>query len=123
MGVLTVDDQKVFRSAARAVIDATPGFTSVGEASSGNEALTMIDERAPDLVLMDVRMQGMDGIEATRRLKEAHPEVVVVLISIENRADLPAAAADSGAVALVRKQDFGSRVLRGLWMVHGRRGG
>jgi DNA-binding NarL/FixJ family response regulator len=116
VGVLTVDDQPVFLSAAREVIDATPGFTSVGEAHCGEEALALVDERAPELVLMDVRMNGMDGIETTRRIKAAHPELVVVLISLD---PIPSGGADSGAAALVRKQDFGSRLLRGLWVAHG----
>jgi two-component system, NarL family, invasion response regulator UvrY len=116
VGVLTVDDQEVFLSAAREVIDATPGFTSVGEARCGEEALVLVDERAPELVLMDVRMHGMDGIETTRRIKAAHPELVVVLISLDA---IPPGGTDSGAAALVRKQDFGSRLLRGLWVAHG----
>ena len=116
VGVLTVDDQQVFLSAAREVIEATPGFTSVGEASCGEEALILVDECAPELVLMDVRMDGMDGIETTRRIKAAHPELVVVLISLDA---VPPVGADSGAAALVRKQDFGSRLLRHLWVAHG----
>jgi two-component system, NarL family, invasion response regulator UvrY len=121
VGVLTVDDQQVFRSAAREVIEATPGFTSVGEASCGEDALDMIDERAPDLVLVDVRMPGMDGIETTKRIKEGHPGLVVVLISIENHPNVPAAAAEAGAAELVSKEAFGSRLLRRLWSVHGYR--
>jgi two-component system, NarL family, invasion response regulator UvrY len=116
VGVLTVDDQPVFLSAAREVIEATPGFTSVGEASCGEEALILVEERAPELVLMDVRMTGMDGIETTRRIKAAHPELVVVLVSLDA---VPPGGADSGAAALVRKQDFGSRLLRRLWLAHG----
>ena len=116
VGVLTVDDQPVFLSAAREVIEATPGFTSVGEASCGEEALILVDERAPELVLMDVRMNGMDGIETTRRIKAAHPQLVVVLISLDA---IPPGGVDSGAAALVRKQDFGSRLLRRLWVAHG----
>ena len=116
VGVLTVDDQQVFLSAAREVIDATPGFTSVGEAKCGADALALIDERRPALVLVDVRMPDMDGIETTRRIKATHPDLVVVLISLDAT---PSAAADSGAAELVRKQDFGSRLLRRLWVTHG----
>jgi DNA-binding NarL/FixJ family response regulator len=119
VGVVTVDDQQVFLGAAREVIEATAGFTSVGEASCGEEALALVAERKPELVLVDVRMPGMDGIETAKRIKEAHPRMVVVLISLEDPANLPAAVATSGAVALVRKQDFVPGTLRGLWTVHG----
>jgi two-component system response regulator YesN len=118
VGVFTVDDQPVFLKAARDVIRATPGFASVGEACSGKEALALVAEREPELVLVDVRMPGMDGIEVVGLIKEAHPEVVVVLVSIEEPADIPAAAFSSGAAALVRKQDFGPRLLRKLWLTH-----
>ena len=118
VGVVTVDDQQVFRSVAREVIEATPGFTSFGEACSGEEALEVVCEREPQLVLVDVRMPGMNGIETASRIKEARPEVVVVLISIEEQANLPVTVSSSGAAALVRKQDFGPRLLRRLWHAH-----
>jgi two-component system, NarL family, invasion response regulator UvrY len=116
--VLTVDDQPRFRGVARDVIEATPGFEAVGEAASGREALAAVEELAPALVLLDVRMPGMDGIEVARRLRAAHPETVVVLISIEEPIDLPSAAQLDGRVSLVRKQDFGPRMLRELWSEH-----
>jgi DNA-binding NarL/FixJ family response regulator len=117
--VLTVDDQEMFRGVARDVIDATPGFEAVGEAASGEEALAAVQRLSPELVLLDVRMPGMDGIEVARRLSEAHPRTVVVLISIEEGIDVPSAA-QLDAVPLVRKQDFGPRLLRRLWREHGR---
>jgi two-component system, NarL family, invasion response regulator UvrY len=119
VGVLTVDDQAVFRDLARLVLQATPGFKSVGEAGSGEEALEVIGELKPELVLVDVRMPGMGGIETARRLCSAHPESVVVLISIEDPGDLPPAAEASGAMALVRKQEFGPAMLRDLWARYG----
>jgi two-component system response regulator YesN len=118
VGVVTVDDQPVFLKAARDVIHATPGFASVGEACSGREALAVVDEKRPELVLVDVRMPGMDGIEVVGLIKEAHPEVVVVLISLEQAANVPASASSSGAAALVCKQDFGPSLLRRLWLDH-----
>jgi DNA-binding NarL/FixJ family response regulator len=108
--VLTVDDQELFRGVARDVIDATPGFEAVGEATSGEEALAAVERLAPDFVLLDVRMPGLDGIEVARRLTASHPETVVVLISIEERVDLPSALQLGGAVRLVRKQDFSPRL-------------
>jgi two-component system invasion response regulator UvrY len=116
--VLTVDDQAMFRQVARDVIDATPGFESVGEAASGDEALQAVDRLAPHLVLLDVRMPGLDGIEVARRLHSTHPETLVVLISIEDSIDLPSAAQLGDMVPLVRKQDFGPRLLRRLWREH-----
>jgi DNA-binding NarL/FixJ family response regulator len=116
--VLTVDDQPLFRGVVRDVIEATPGFESVGEACSGTEAIDAVARLAPSLVLLDVRMPGMDGIEVARRLGEAHPETVVVLVSIEEPIDLPAIAELNGRVPLVRKQDFGPRMLRRLWLEH-----
>ena len=117
--ILTVDDQELFRGVARDVIDATPGFESIGEAHSGEEGLEAVGRLLPDLVLCDVRMPGLSGIDVARRLAETHPEVVVVLISIEDRIDVPSAA-QLVTVPLVRKQDFGPRLLRRLWSEHGR---
>jgi DNA-binding NarL/FixJ family response regulator len=118
--VLTVDDQELFRRVAEDVIAATPGFAVVGEAASGEEALAAVERLAPQLVLCDVRMPGLDGIEVARRLAATHPELVVVLISIGDRADLPSALQLGDAVPLVRKQDFGPMLLRRLWREHGR---
>jgi two-component system, NarL family, invasion response regulator UvrY len=118
--VLTVDDQPIFRSVAREVIDATPGFQTAGEAASGPEALELIRETGARLALVDVRMPGMDGMETARRLRAADPELVVVLISLEDACDLPSSVSTCGAAALVRKRDFGPALLRELWAVHGR---
>ena len=117
--VLTVDDQVVFRDAARDVISATAGFEPVGDAESGEEALTEVERLRPELVLLDVRMPGIGGIEAARRITAAHPETVVVLISIEDSYEFAQDVDACGAVALVRKQDFGPAVLRSIWEAHG----
>jgi DNA-binding NarL/FixJ family response regulator len=119
VGVLIVDDQPFFRSAARDVVGALPGFHAVAEASSGPEAVAAVGELHPELVLLDVRMPGMDGIEAARRIKADHPRTLVVLISIDGSAGVPSTARTCGAAALVRKQDFGPSLLRELWAVHG----
>jgi two-component system, NarL family, invasion response regulator UvrY len=119
VGVVTVDDQAVFRAAAREIIDATPGFRAIGEASNGLDAVRVVCEADPDLVLVDVRMPGMDGIETSRRVTAAHPRSVVVLISVEDKSNVPSSADSSGAVALVRKQDLNRSTLSNLWSLHG----
>jgi two-component system invasion response regulator UvrY len=116
--VLTVDDQALFRGVARDVIDATTGFDSIGEAASGEEAMEAVERLAPELVLLDVRMPGLSGIEVAQRIVAKHPDVVVVLISIEERVDVPSAAR-LDRVPLVRKQDFGPKLLQRLWKEHG----
>jgi two-component system, NarL family, invasion response regulator UvrY len=121
VSVLTVDDQAVFRDLARLVLQTTHGFRSVGEATSGEEALELIEKLKPELVLVDVRMPGMGGIETARQIRASCPEAIVVLISIEDPGDLATVAEDSGADALVRKQDFGPTMLRDLWAKYGTR--
>jgi two-component system nitrate/nitrite response regulator NarL len=117
--VLTVDDQAVFRRAANDLIAATPGFEQVGQAASGAEALELAQALHPDLVLLDVRMKGMDGLETARRLTASEPGTVVVLISL-NDAPEAASALAGGVAAHVRKQDLSTRKLRELWAAHGR---
>jgi DNA-binding NarL/FixJ family response regulator len=117
--VLTVDDQATFRAAARDLIGATPGFRSAGEASSGAEAVRMIGAVHPHLALVDVRMRGMDGVETARRLLATAPDVVVVLVSLEEAADLPSSIRGCGAAAVVRKQDLRPSLLTELWTAYG----
>jgi len=75
--VLVVDDQAPFRLAARAVLRRLDGFEFAGEASSGPEAIELVSALRPALVLMDIHMPEMNGIEATRRIVSVHPEVAV----------------------------------------------
>ena len=116
--VLTVDDQPVFLRAARDLISATPGFEQVGQATSGIEAVELASALEPDLVLLDVRMPDMDGLETARRLHAAHPDAVVVLISM---GDVPELAAEPspGVAAHLRKQKLSPRSLRAVWDAHG----
>jgi DNA-binding NarL/FixJ family response regulator len=116
--VLIVDDQAPFRRAARAVITATPGFEVVGEAESGEEAVEMADALAPGMVLMDINLPGINGIEATRRITAAHPEAVVMLLSTYQSGDLPADAETCGAAAYVHKEEFGPDLVQDLWSRH-----
>ncbi len=113
--VLIVDDQALFRRAASTVVKLTPGFEVVGEAESGEAAVDLVDHLHPHLVLMDINMGGINGIEAARRITGAHPDVAVVLLSTYRADDLPADASASGMAAYVNKDEFGPAVLRAVW--------
>ena len=113
--VLVVDDQAPFRFAARNVVKRAEGFEIVGEASTGEEGVEMVDELQPDLVLMDINMPGINGVEATRRIVASRPGTVVFLCSTYQLADLPPDAPTSGARAYVNKEALAPEVLRRLW--------
>lgn len=113
--VLVVDDQAPFRDAARAVLDRARGFTLVGEAESGEQAEILVDELEPSLILMDINMGGINGIEAARRITGHHPDVMVILLSTYQVDDLPPDVRSSGAAAYVHKEELSGRVLRRLW--------
>jgi DNA-binding NarL/FixJ family response regulator len=115
VSVMIVDDQLPFRAVARTVIGLTSGFVVAAEAESGEDAVTVAAEQQPDLVLMDINLPGINGIEATRRILAARPEVVVILLSTYSETDLPADARECGAIAYVHKEDFGPALVRELW--------
>src|SRR5712671_8239353 len=112
--VVVVDDQAPFRLAAKAVLRRIDCFELAGEASSGAEAIDLVDTLRPALVLMDINMPEMNGIEATRRILAAHPDVVVFLCSTYDLADLPRSATVSGASGYMHKERFGADALRQL---------
>jgi DNA-binding NarL/FixJ family response regulator len=112
--VLIVDDQPPFRAAARAVVEVTDGFEVVGEAETGEASVTMCRELKPDLVLMDVNLPGIDGLEATREiLADAQP--VVLVLSTYEAAEYQPRAEAAGAAAYIQKSDFGPDELTHAW--------
>lgn len=118
VAVLIVDDQAPFRRAAATVVAVTPGFDVVGEAETGEEAVEMAASLRPDLVLMDINLPGINGIEATERIVTAHPGVLVVLLSTYQASDLPQGAL-AHAATYVHKEDFQPSVLLDAWAGRG----
>ena len=115
VSVLVVDDQAPFRTAARLVVRSTTGFEVVGEAKSGEEALDQVALLKPNLVLMDINMEGMGGIAATRLISEEYSGTEVILLSTYDEDDLPADARTCGALAYVHKERFGPDILEQAW--------
>jgi two-component system, NarL family, invasion response regulator UvrY len=111
VSVLVVDDQEPFRAAARFVVCATTGYEVVGEVETGEDALELAERLQPALVLMDINLPGISGIEATRRLKRVQPDTIVLLLSTYSAADLPDAAGTCGARAYVHKTELTPDVL------------
>lgn len=119
--LMTVDDQRHFHASAEAIVASMPGFEIVGESEDGPAALRDAHELDPDMVIVDVRLQGMDGMEvAERLLREDDTRVVVLATTVDTGALAPLARA-SGASALVSKHWLTPRLLRGLWVAHRRR--
>jgi two-component system, NarL family, invasion response regulator UvrY len=117
--VLIADDQAPFRRAAAAVVRVTPGFEVVGEVESGEAAVELVDSLGPDLVLMDIHLPGISGIEAARRIAGSHPVTVTFLLSSYQVRDVPPQAHSSGAAAYIHKEDFGPKLLSELWETRG----
>lgn len=113
--VLLVDDQEPFLRAMTSVVEETDGFEVVGQAESGEESLVIAAASRPDLVLMDVNLPGIDGLEATRRLRAGDSPPVVLLLSTYDEDAGEDFVAESGATAYVTKSAFGPDRLEDVW--------
>jgi DNA-binding NarL/FixJ family response regulator len=114
--VLIVDDQEPFRMAARLVVEATDGFEVAGEAETGEDSVAMARELRPDLVLMDVNLPGINGLDATRQiLGEREDSVVVLLLSTYEEDEYAPRAEECGAAAYIPKAAFGPDRLEAAW--------
>jgi DNA-binding NarL/FixJ family response regulator len=117
--VLVVDDQVPFRMAAAAVVDATDDFELVGEVETGEAAVDAARELHPDLVLMDVNLPGIDGLEATRRILShaagGGTPVVVLVLSTYEAAEYAPRAAEAGAASYIPKSEFSPDRLAQAW--------
>ncbi len=113
--VLIVDDQEPFRSASRMVVEMTPGFEVAGEAESGEEGVALAGSLRPDLVLMDVYLPGIDGLEATRQITAMDEPPRVLVMSTHESEDFAESALAAGAIAFLPKSDFSMDELQAAW--------
>jgi DNA-binding NarL/FixJ family response regulator len=120
--VLIVDDQEPFRLAARAVVEATDGFEVAGEVETGEASVQAARELNPDLVLMDVNLPGIDGLEATRQILDGSDAVVVLLLSTYEADEYAPRAAEVGAAAYIPKSEFEPDRLAEAWTAAGQEG-
>lgn len=113
--VLIVDDQEPFRLAAKLVVDATDGFEVVGESETAEDSIEQARTLRPDLVLMDVNLPGMNGLDATRRILAESDGVIVLILSTYEPDEYAPRAAEAGAAAYIPKSAFGPDQLAEAW--------
>jgi DNA-binding NarL/FixJ family response regulator len=113
--VLVVDDSEIFRNVLCAVVAATPGFEIVGVASSGRETLALVGSLAVELVLVDVNMPDLNGIETGLRIRRRHPHVVVLLLTAASRAHI-----SDPSLVVHDKRDLSPDWLADFWRRYGR---
>ena len=109
--VLVVDDQRAFAESLQVVIDAQDDLVCLGAAETGEEAVARTNAEPPSVVLMDIALPGIDGIEATRQIVDAHPETAVVVLTGVPDATILARAAGAGACAFLLKDSAVAEIL------------
>lgn len=112
--VLLVEDHVIVRQGIKALFSDEPDLEIVGEADDGRAALQSVSELEPDVVLMDISMPGLNGIEATRQIRQNHPEVKVVVLSMHSNEEYVFQVLRAGASGYVLKQSDSSEVLTAI---------
>lgn len=115
--IIIADDHAVVRQAMHVMLEMEPEFTVIGEADDGEQALVLADEFQPDLVLMDIRMEGMDGVEATRRLRKQHPEISVLILTGYGEDQILLQAVEAGAQGFLLKDASAEEVKQAILRV------
>jgi len=112
--VVVVDDHTLHRDGTRQILDAYPDLQIIGEASSGELALELITQLHPDVVLMDIRLPGMNGIEVTRRLTRDHPDIRVLMVSAYDEDEYVRGALEAGADGYLSKTAPGKELVEAV---------
>ena len=115
--VLLVDDHKIVREGLRALLEAESEFEVVGEAGDGREAIGLVPERRPDVVVMDISMPGLGGVEATRRIRAKEPDVKVLALSVHAEKQFVAGMLRAGASGYLLKTEAADELVLAIWTV------
>lgn len=115
--ILLVDDSEPFRRRLRNFLNKSPGLELLGEAMDGEEAVRLARELHPDVVITDVLMPGLNGIEATKRIKGESPEIEVIALSMEGDLGFRSAMRDAGASTYLLKDNVLHELLKALQLI------
>ena len=116
--ILLVDDSLLFRKLIGTLLARDPGFAIVAEASDGIEAIEMVEKHQPDVVLLDVAMPRMDGLQALPEIKKAHPSTKVVMLSAFGEGEMLEKASELGAEAYLEKGQVLEKISETIVRVH-----
>src|SRR5665811_129222 len=112
--VVVVDDHALHRAGTRQILEAHPDLQVVGEADGGPAALALVNQLGPDVVLMDIRLPGMNGIEVTRQLTRDHPDVRVLMVSAYDEDEYVRGALEAGAAGYLSKTAPGKELVEAV---------
>jgi DNA-binding NarL/FixJ family response regulator len=117
--VLIVDDHAFIRRGVQTILQPYPEWELCGEAGNGNDAVRLVDQLDPEVVLMDVTMPGMNGIEATRAIRRAHPRVKIILLTLHESSEVLRSGFRAGANGYLLKADAEEELIKALRVVSG----
>jgi DNA-binding NarL/FixJ family response regulator len=117
--VLVVDDHAFIRRGVQTILHPFPEWELCGEADNGNDAIRLTQELKPEVIIMDLSMPGLNGIEATRAIRKTHPDVKIVLLTLHESAELVRSAFRAGARGYLLKTDAEQELVKALTVVTG----
>lgn len=117
--VLIVDDHAFIRRGIQSILNSSPGWHFCGEAENGIAAIRMAADLKPDVIIMDVSMPGLNGLEATRVIHEAHPDIKILLLTLHQSVEILRSAFRAGAQGYLLKSEAEQELLRALDMIAG----
>jgi DNA-binding NarL/FixJ family response regulator len=117
--IMLADDHVMFRQGVKRIIEDTPGLEVVGEANDGLELLRLLKARLPELVILDISMPHLRGLEATREIKELYPRVKVIFLTMHRSREFLQQALEAGADGFILKEDADFDLLRAIQAVRG----